>query len=374
MDLCLFTRRIRDRSPDLEILQHIGEQVAQGTLLMQEQLISLLSGPIKLPLCIRVIGYLRRMDLFSGPDLKRVFLSQRDAHMTFLLDQVRAQDPLEYLKKHIEVSRESLFDILTQYSAIFTESFSASSGNSGSTITVEPACSSQAILSFYTTSVIQDLLDVLQDKLTLFTDAAAISTILTQVLYYGLSLGRMGFDFRHWMVEVFEEAMLRLVASGLNSGTEAFIEGLRSIPDGPWESGAASSTHALSDLLSIPLLAALFNTYMAALNQLRILPILSTRSSVLSTVRSQLRDALEAVSRLGGERMDDWPEERLIAFERLNLVLSDVFLPQISSGLEAVYGRPLEEPLSPILPDSLLFKWASNARRRSTIVSNTHAM
>jgi hypothetical protein len=309
------------------------------------------------------------MDLFTGPDLKRVFLSQRDAHMAFLLDQVRAQDPLEYLKKYIEVSRESLFDILTQYSAIFTESFSPSSSAS----TVEPAGSAQAILSFYTTSVIQDLLDVLQDKLSLFTDAAAMSTVLTQVLYYGLSLGRMGFDFRHWMVEVFEEAMLRLVVSILHSGTEAFIEGLASVPDGPWESGAASSTHALSDLLGIPLLAALYNTYMTALNQLRILPILSTRSTVLSTVRSQLRVALEALSRLGGERMDDWPEERLVAFERLSLVLIDVFLPQISSGFESVYGRALEEPLSPILPDSLLYKWANNSRRRSTIVPSAHS-
>lgn len=114
MDLCLFSHRIRSRYPDLEILRHICDQVDQASQRMLNQLITLLSGAVKLPLCIRVIGYLKRLDVYSDSDLKWVFLSQRDAFMEFLLGQVKSNEPGEYLKKYLEVSRETFFDILTQ--------------------------------------------------------------------------------------------------------------------------------------------------------------------------------------------------------------------------------------------------------------------
>jgi hypothetical protein len=54
------------------------------------------------------------MVLYEDSELKRVFLSQRDSYLTFLLNEIPQKDPAEYMKKYIEVCRETFFDILTQ--------------------------------------------------------------------------------------------------------------------------------------------------------------------------------------------------------------------------------------------------------------------
>ena len=112
--MCLYCRRLKSRYPDLEILKQISQQVDQGSETMRSQLISLLGGSVKLPICIRIIGYLRRMGSYEDSELKRVFLSQRDSYLQFLLNEIPRKDPSEYMKKYIEVCREAFFDILTQ--------------------------------------------------------------------------------------------------------------------------------------------------------------------------------------------------------------------------------------------------------------------
>jgi hypothetical protein len=41
-----------------------------------------------------------------------------------------------------------------------------------------------------------------------------------------MSLGRLGLDFRHWIVDQFEENLVKLVALTLQDGTDAFVERL----------------------------------------------------------------------------------------------------------------------------------------------------
>jgi hypothetical protein len=48
----------------------ISLQVKRATGLMLVQLTQLLSGNVKLPLSIRIIGYLRRMEAYAEPELR----------------------------------------------------------------------------------------------------------------------------------------------------------------------------------------------------------------------------------------------------------------------------------------------------------------
>ncbi|KAJ3381544.1 conserved oligomeric Golgi complex component [Lobulomyces angularis] len=161
MDLKVHVNRLLQRHPDIELLKKVAVEVKEASAIMLSQLTELLSGDVKLPLCIRVIGYLRRMEAFPEPEIRIVFLQHRNYFLQNLFHQITlnlkknieledknkknfsksgenlqkgnnvsenqikpnisTNPQLEFLRKYIEASREHFFNIVTQYKSIFSE-------------------------------------------------------------------------------------------------------------------------------------------------------------------------------------------------------------------------------------------------------------
>lgn len=97
------------------------EDVNKSTDIMIAQLHQKLKGNIQVTACLRVIGFLRQLEIYNESQLRISFLKSRDFWLISQIEQISTQNPYSYLSKYIDLTRSNLFDIITQFRAIFSD-------------------------------------------------------------------------------------------------------------------------------------------------------------------------------------------------------------------------------------------------------------
>lgn len=281
MDLASHVRLLQVRYP-LSVIKNIQKQVQASSDLMLIQLISHLRKPIRLAAAMNVVGFLRRMDVFeSETELRMVFLRCRHDYLQQRLNRAkrdisedtrqRSSDAFEYLKRFIDVMREQMFEISTQYISIF-------SNEQGT------------LLSDYMIHVIEIIKSALNTYLPMIEDTSALASLLTQLQYCGMSLGRVGLDFRHVFVHSFEEAVQPMLLKWIDVSTEEIVQFIskaleESSAPSTWMASKTTTytteeakRHAFQPpmlLVGYPSLAIFTNGILTTFNALRLLPAIS---------------------------------------------------------------------------------------------------
>nr|XP_019542322.2 conserved oligomeric Golgi complex subunit 8-like [Aedes albopictus] len=201
LELAAYVQRVGSKHGNIPIIANIRSAVEAAWHTMLVQLLSQLRTDLQLPKCLQVVGYLRRMQAFTTAELKLKFLQIRTAWFKELLAKIPQDDAHIHLTKTIEATRVHLFNIITQYRAIFPEDEDTVSGLS--TISADHnAADGSKIFHSWLHDQIVDFINTLEKDLA-SNDINSYDTILGQCMYFGLSFSRVGVDFRSLIAPVF---------------------------------------------------------------------------------------------------------------------------------------------------------------------------
>ena len=183
----------------LPIVDMIGEEVMEVSQAMMEQLLERLQSSIQLAECLKVVGYIRRLGVFSDQQLRTEFLERRGKWIETCLDELDSLNPYEYLKKTTDVHRLHVFDVVMQYAGIFSKDGSQEGG----------APLTDPLYSWSYKHMMRFLKEV-QVNLPHIQDGGSLASILDHCMYCGVALGRVGLDFRPALIPMFASAALAM--------------------------------------------------------------------------------------------------------------------------------------------------------------------
>ena len=367
LELGAFVAKLEVLHPDLAAVRGLAREAAAARGRMLEQLLGRLETTVQLPECLRVVGYLRRTARFSEGELRLQFVTRRDRWMQAAMANLdhsaaaaraaaapaAAADPAaaagaggayDYIKRLTDLHRVHMFDIVMQYRAIF----SGDGGAGGAAVAGGGGGFSGAgILSDWAAVAVGRYMGVVRARLAEISEGAQLASVLEHCMYCGMSLSRVGCDFRGLLVPFFEvraaEIFLQGVAEALSSFSQmvhahqwaaapALVAPPKAAEAAP--QGGGGDLPPL-ELLGHPPLAVLTNGLLAALNEIRHCAALSLRPRVAGGLEAALRDAAGTLAGLGEAAVLEGPERE--GHAEFCRAFREVAVPYLAGCLGKIY-------------------------------------
>ncbi|QRV94841.1 hypothetical protein RhiJN_22859 [Ceratobasidium sp. AG-Ba] len=312
LDLAAHASSLAARFPDIQAICDVAAEAEVCVRAIRASLLMSLREPAKLPALAKAINLLRRMKALEENQLALAFLTGRVSNLNASIAAIERDgaDQLEeapkYLKRYVDVFRENLHEIVTQFSTIFLER----PGTDDAKPTIE---SQNHLLGELAHHVVDTLHSVLQFTLPHISDPSALNTLLSQLSYCGSAFARIGLDFRPMLPMLFEQAVLKNVSKALEEGAATFSQRLHNMqrlhklpslwlvtpeqasdPPRPSKSEMLQNVHLPPPLLSAyPPISTLVNAHITALNNLRLLSPSNILPQVYEIFCKSLADSSE---------------------------------------------------------------------------------
>jgi len=211
-------------------------------------------GPArKLPALWKAVNFIRRMEVLDEDELALAFLSGRGDCLNVALaslgrdygvvgpaeegkggtrrDGSDPEDVARFLRKYIDTWREGVYDIITQYTAIFLERTSSASTSPSSPLFKPTATASHVLLhtlltTYATHALTSLLLPTLQHHLA--HTPSALPSLLTQLTYCATAFARVGLDFRGILEGLFGDAVKEIVGREIREAGSKWSDSVKS--------------------------------------------------------------------------------------------------------------------------------------------------
>ncbi|XP_050034917.2 conserved oligomeric Golgi complex subunit 8 [Dermacentor andersoni] len=300
LELAAYVRRLEKKhAAAIPLIASIGAEVRESQQLMLSQLVGQLRSNIQLPACLKVIGYLRRMDVYSEAELRVRFLQARGSWFDSVLNNIPTKDAYTHLTRVVEACRVHLFDIVTQYRAIFSDDDPLAG------LGKDPDALGATIFYSWITSQVSRFLDIVERDLSSEL-SGRLDSVLSQCMYFGLSFSRVGADFRPLLARKFQQAAATRFRSSISQATERFREMMHSftLTTLPSMAPAAMLMSTLTmqenvqppfSLLEFEPLSQYCNAVLGAFNELRLCACLSLAREMTVVLDASLRAVVNII-------------------------------------------------------------------------------
>lgn len=327
-------------------------------------LVEELCGAVQLPAVVRAAGVFARLRAFTPLQTRALFLACRAAHLRALCAQLDGLTPYSRITRLNDIVRTTLFDVATQYRAIFAVAGVA--GVADSEHQQEQQEQQALQLHAWLVERCEWYVGELRALLAQVADGAALASLLEQCMYTGASLARVGVDLRPRVAPLFAARVRTLFRAALAATAAQFAAALGACSFTAATRLVASSASAPTTrnttapgapparLADISLLAALTNSVVAALNELRPCAVLALQQPLACVLSDTLRTLVSVVATKAAAATA--PAERAAAHAFCE-ALADDALPYIARCFDAVWDAPvplidtvrLMEPLGPFV-------------------------
>ena len=301
MELAAHAKRTSHQMMGFPIIQDVAREVETVLQLMVTQLLALLREPVKLPALVKAVGYLRRLGGIDEKELGAIFLMSRLHNFRNQLVQIERDraEPVRYLRRYIDLFREHVYDIISQYMSTFQD---------------------PQYLASFASHCIADLIGLVEAYIPrIASDSASMSSILVQLGYCAMSFGRVGLDFSALIAQPFATGVISSFTQICDTNTTALVTtlresaknatspidtltsadhmaALRSNTTSPPSHQAWTEKHLPPPEIShYPLLAIYSNASVAALNGLRLLAPLELYADLIRILSEHLFEATSSI-------------------------------------------------------------------------------
>lgn len=279
LSIASFANALERRQGNNNVVAKVVQQIRTRELDLRRHLIGRLKQQITMADCLDVITSLRRLNSIESENATHHGGASSDPELKLQLDFLEARDAWldaalrsgDSFFDTIEQYRARVFEIATQFNAIFRASATS-------------ATSTTHLLNMWTTRRIHSFLNLLKQHS--FADSASLRDAWEASVFFATSMGRLGADFTPLLGKLFCEKMTTLVTSSWTEGVTTLSETLAVCRDAgvasPLVSTSATITSndgttalAIDDgqpprvLLALPPLARLVNAFLVGLNELR---------------------------------------------------------------------------------------------------------
>ncbi|XP_057375009.1 conserved oligomeric Golgi complex subunit 8-like [Daphnia carinata] len=348
LELASYVARLERKLGYIPLIVKVAQEVQSCTRLMLSQLIAQLRMPAQLPHCLKVVGYLRRMGVFSEEEIRLKFLQARDSWFKSTLEEIPKEDAYQHILKTVELSRVHLFDIATQYRAIFTDEDPLVLANQ------DPNTNESAIYYSWLIQKITEFLAALQSDLPKVSPSS-LESVFGQCMYFGLSFGRIGSDFRSLLVPLFSQVVYDRFVHSANKSEAQFAEAmanfsltrtnsLGSNASYSYIQSAPSSADQIQppySLLKFSPLAELCNGLIAAFNELRICAPVQLVNLVVRKLEQTLRNCSQIVADFHRQEMGAFTANEELEFTKCLQLYRTEFMLYIQKILQIMFSPAL---------------------------------
>ncbi|CAF1616542.1 unnamed protein product [Rotaria magnacalcarata] len=344
------TKLTLNTNSQIPIIVHIVNDVRLSLEYMLEQLVNQLQTNIQLPACLRIMGFIRRMDIYNELELRLCFLQARTHFLHKRLGLIQQQysstnivDYYEHASKYIDETRNILFDIVTQYRALFSDDDTTLYV----TFNRNEFIKETNLFRSWLIHRLSEFLKVLQVDLQHCSGSQyqRLESLLGQVMYFGASFSRYGFDFRPLFIQFFSQTTLTNFRNSLHEANHIFEQLLNSFTFDQYVQLATSDSSATPlnpfsppmILVNYTPLAVYCNVLLTAFNDLRLCCPLSIVIIVRQLVTDSLvhiRNILTNYYKSEKVTLTIIESEHFIDFLR---VFIRIFIPYINTCIQALF-------------------------------------